>query len=136
FYALQPDDLPGVGVPEDWIEPVRAATEARFFDLATHLPAEAAEALLEYAATGRLPKPVEPAADPFAHPDAQRRFRVIDDVEALRAALDAPWERWSVFLHPSQAGVIAKTYGGPARVAGSAGTGKSVVAVHRAVRLA
>lgn len=136
FDALQPDDLLGVGVPEDWIEPVRAATEARFFDLATHLPAEAAEALLEYAATGRLPKPVEPVADPFAHPDAQRRFRVIEDVEALRAALDAPWERWSVFLHPSQAGVVAKTYGGPARVAGSAGTGKTVVAVHRAVRLA
>lgn len=136
FDALQPDDLLGVGVPEDWIEAVRAATEARFFDLATHLPAEAAEALLEYAATGRLPTPVEPADDPFAHPDAQRRFRVIEDVEALRAALDAPWERWSVFLHPSQAGVIAKTYGGPARVAGSAGTGKTVVAVHRAVRLA
>ncbi|WP_409566676.1 3'-5' exonuclease [Methylobacterium sp. E-005] len=136
FDALQPDDLLGVGVPEDWIEPVRAATEARFFDLAGHLPAEAAEALLEFAATGRLPKPLEPAADPFAHPDAQRRFRVIEDVEALRAALDAPWERWSVFLHPSQAGVIAKTYGGPARVAGSAGTGKTVVAVHRAVRLA
>ncbi|WCS26726.1 AAA family ATPase [Methylobacterium sp. NMS14P] len=136
FDALQLDDLLGVGVPEDWIEPVRAATEARFFDLAAHLPAEAAEALLEFAATGRLPKPVEPAADPFAHPDAQRRFRVIEDVEALRAALDAPWERWSVFLHPSQAGVIEKTYSGPARVAGSAGTGKSVVAVHRAVRLA
>ncbi|KAB1068528.1 3'-5' exonuclease [Methylobacterium planeticum] len=136
FDALQPDDLLGVGVPEDWIEPVRAATEARFFDLAAHLPAEAAEALLEYAATGRLPKPVEPAADPFAHPDAQRRFRVIEDIDALRAALDAPWERWSVFLHPSQVGVITKTYGGPARVAGSAGTGKTVVAVHRAVRLA
>lgn len=136
FDALQPDDLLGVGVPEDWIEPVRAATEARFFDFAAHLPAEAAEALLEYAATGRLPKPVEPAVDPFEHPDAQRRFRVIEDVEALRVALDAPWERWSVFLHPSQAGVIAKTYGGPARVAGSAGTGKTVVAVHRAVRLA
>ncbi len=136
FDALQPDDLLGVGVPEDWIEAVRVATEARFFDFATHLPAEAAEALLEYAATGRLPKPLEPSDDPFAHPDAQRRFRVIEDVEALRAALDAPWERWSVFLHPSQAGVIAKTYGGPARVAGSAGTGKTVVAVHRAVRLA
>ncbi|MCJ2064396.1 AAA family ATPase [Methylobacterium sp. J-088] len=137
FDALSRDDLLSIGVPEDWIEPVRLATEERFFGLAAYLPAEAAEALLEYAATGRLIKP-EPAntPDPFAHPDAQRRFRAIEDVEALRAALDAPWERWSVFLHPSQAGVIERTYSGPARVAGSAGTGKTVVAVHRAVRLA
>ena len=33
-------------MPEDWIAPVRAATEGGFFDLASHLPAEAAEALL------------------------------------------------------------------------------------------
>lgn len=137
FTELSEDDLLSIGLPEDWIEPVRAATEARFFDLAVHLPAEAAEALLEYAATGRLPKPALPdSTDPFAHPDAQRRFRVIENVDALRAALDAPWERWSVFLHPSQAGVIARSYSGPARVAGSAGTGKTVVALHRAVRLA
>lgn len=137
FSGLSDEDLLSIGLPEDWIQPVRAATEARFFDLAAHLPAEAAEGLLEYAATGRLPKPVQSdAADPFAHPDAQRRFRTIENVDALRAALDAPWERWSVFLHPSQAGVIARTYSGPARVAGSAGTGKTVVALHRAVRLA
>jgi len=137
FAGLCDEDLLSIGLPEDWIEPVRAATEGRFFDIAAHLPAEAAEALLEYAATGRLPKPPpSAAADPFAHPDAQRRFRAIENVEALRAALDAPWERWSVFLHPSQAGVIARSYTGPARVAGSAGTGKTVVALHRAVRLA
>jgi hypothetical protein len=137
FTALSEDDLLSIGLPEDWVEPVRVATESRFFELAMHLPAEAAEALLEYAATGRLPKTTIPqVADPFAHPDAQRRFRVIENVDALRAALDAPWERWSVFLHPSQAGVIARSYNGPARVAGSAGTGKTVVALHRAVRLA
>lgn len=137
FAGLSDEDLLSIGLPEDWIEPVRAATESRFFDLAPHLPAEAAEGLLEYAATGRLPKPAPAdSIDPFAHPDAQRRFRVIENLDALRAALDAPWERWSVFLHPSQAGVIERTYSGPARVAGSAGTGKTVVALHRAVRLA
>ncbi|KQP44974.1 3'-5' exonuclease [Methylobacterium sp. Leaf106] len=136
FTGLSEEDLLSIGLPKDWIDPVRAATESHFFDLAAHLPAEAAEALLEYAATGRLPKAAPSnAADPFAHPDAQRRFRVIENVDALRAALDAPWERWSVFLHPSQAGVIARSYSGPARVAGSAGTGKTVVALHRAVRL-
>lgn len=76
------------------------------------------------------------SVDLFAHPDAKCRFRVIENLDVLRAVLDAPWERWSVFLHPSQAMVIKRTYSGPAHVAGSAGTGKTVVALHRAVRLA
>ena len=41
-------------------------------------------------------------ADPFAHPDAQRRFRVVTSVEELERALDAPWDKWTVFLHPEQ----------------------------------
>ena len=137
FAALSPDDLLSVGVPEDWIAPVREATEGGFFDLASHLPAEAAEALLGYAAEGMLkrPAPAPPAADPFAHPDAQRRFRTVDNLDELRAALDAPWERWAVFLHPSQRAFVERDHDGPARIAGSAGTGKTVVALHRAVRL-
>jgi len=41
-----------------------------------------------------------------------------------------------VFLHPSQRDIVERTYSGPTRVAGSAGTGKTVVALHRAARLA
>lgn len=137
FSTLSGDDLLSVGVPEDWIATVQTATESGFFDLAPHLPAEAAEALLSYAAEGVLkrPQPVALAADPFAHPDAQRRFRTVENLDELRAALDAPWERWAVFLHPSQRAFVDRDYDGPARVAGSAGTGKTVVALHRAVRL-
>jgi hypothetical protein len=137
FAALSTDDLLSVGVPEDWTAPVHAVTESGFFDLAPHLPAEAAEALLSYAAEGVLkhPQPVAPTADPFAHPDAQRRFRTVENLDELRAALDAPWERWAVFLHPSQRAFVDRDYDGPARVTGSAGTGKTVVALHRAVRL-
>jgi hypothetical protein len=40
-----------------------------------------------------------PDADPFAHPDAQRRFRVVDNIAELRAALAQPFEKWAVFLH-------------------------------------
>lgn len=140
FAKLEEDALLAVGVPEDWLYPVQAATEAGFYELAEHLPAEAAEALLDYAATGVLkrPEPVAPAeapADPFQHPDALRRFLTVESVDELRAALDAPWDKWSVFLHPSQRAVVERSFNGPARVAGSAGTGKTVVAVHRAVRL-
>ena len=58
------------------------------------------------------------------------------DIEELQKALDYPWEKWSVFLHPDQRGIIERNYNGPARVSGSAGTGKTVVALHRAVFLA
>lgn len=137
FAALSAEDLLAVGVPQDWIASVQNADEDNFFDLTDHLPAEAAEALLECVGTGRLPKPAIPVpADPFAHPDALRRFRVVENQDALAAALDAPWEQWAVFLHPTQQGVVDRTYQGPARTSGSAGTGKTVVALHRAARLA
>ena len=137
FQALNVDDLLAVGVPTDWTADIRAASEDRFLDLADHLPAEAAEALLEYITTGRLRRPVPTVpTDPFAHPDALRRFRVVENQAALALALDAPWEQWAVFLHPDQQGVVDRTYAGPARTSGSAGTGKTVVALHRAARLA
>jgi mRNA-degrading endonuclease RelE of RelBE toxin-antitoxin system len=137
FDALTSDQLMSIGVPEDWITPVLRTSEAGFFDLADHLPSEAAEALLQFATTGRLKTPelsFEPATtpDPYQHPDARRRFATIETVDDLRAALDAPWDKWSVFLHPSQRTVVERAYAGPARVAGSAGTGKTVVALHRA----
>ncbi len=137
FASLDDDALLSIGVPSDWTADVRAATEDGFFALAEHLPDEAAEALLEYATTGKLavPAPVA-AADPYAHPDALRRIRPIADQDELEQALAYPWEKWGVFLHPSQREVVERSYAGPARVAGSAGTGKTVVALHRAVRLA
>lgn len=136
FAKLTQDDLLGIGVPPDWTADVLAADEDAFFTITPHLPAEAAEALLDYAAGGKLRPPPPQAADPVAHPDAQRRFRVVENQDELARALDAPWERWIVFLHPAQRGLVARDFNGPARVMGSAGTGKTVVALHRAVRLA
>ena len=125
-------------MPVAWLDDVRAATEDTLLDLAGHLPGEAAEALLQLATGGApdRPAPAVAGTDPFAHPDAQRRFRVMADVEALERALDYPWEKWTVFLHPAQRQLVEREYSGPARVAGSAGTGKTKVALHRAVHLA
>lgn len=137
FASLADEALLSVGVPRDWLADVRMADDDRFLDLAPHLPDEATEALLQYVSTGRLPaSPPPPAGNPYEHPDAQRRIRLVADEEELRQALEYPWERWGVFLHPSQRAVVDKTFAGPARVSGSAGTGKTVVALHRAVRLA
>ena len=126
------------GVPPEWLDAVREATEDSLLEIAGHLPAEAAEALLNLA-TGikpPLPEPVPVGTNPFEHPDALRRFRVMKNVEELALALEFPWERWAVFLHPAQRQLVQKDFNGPARVAGSAGTGKTIVALHRAFHLA
>ena len=138
FTRLNDAELLGYGVPAEWLNDVRDATEDTLLALADHLPGEAAEALLELATGGkpRVPEPIAASTDPFDHPDAQRRFRVMTNVEELQRALDYPWEKWTVFLHPEQRQLVERDYAGPARVSGSAGTGKTIVALHRAVHLA
>jgi mRNA-degrading endonuclease RelE of RelBE toxin-antitoxin system len=161
FTGITEETLLGYGVPAEWLGEVRAADEDTILDLAGHLPAEAAEVLLELA-VGGIPIPpthriAEPAAfavheepgkytvapvaerapsSPFEHPDAQRRFRLMQTPEELTRALDYPWEKWLVFLHPEQRELVERDYDGPARISGSAGTGKTIVALHRAVWLA
>jgi mRNA-degrading endonuclease RelE of RelBE toxin-antitoxin system len=138
FAHIPDSELLGYGIPLVWLDEVRAADEDTILVIATHLPAEAAEALLDLA-VGVKPKPavkLPAGANPFEHPDAQRRFRVMSSVEELARALDFPWEKWTVFLHPAQRQLVDRDYSGPAKVAGSAGTGKTIVALHRAVFLA
>lgn len=136
FSTLSEDALLNIGAPSDWIADIRGWSEDRFFQMSDRLPAEVAEALLDYAATGRLPtpEPVPAPADPFAHPDTLRRVQTITSEDELRLALDFPWDKWSVFLHPSQRDVVDRDFSGPARVTGTAGTGKTIVALHRAAR--
>src|SRR6266550_1239234 len=132
FADMSRDDLLGYGVPTEWLDDVRNANEDTLLELADHLPSEAAEALLNLATGGtpQVAKPVAAGADPFAHPDAQRRFRVMNNQEELERALDYPWDKWMTFLHPAQRALVERDYRGAARVAGSAGTGKTIVALH------
>lgn len=134
FADLSDDALLDIGAPSDWVADIKTWTEERYFQMSDRLPAEVAEALLDYAATGRLPAPEPAPADPFAHPDTLRRVQTITSEEDLRLALDFPWDKWSVFLHPSQRDVVDRDFYGPARVTGTAGTGKTIVALHRAAR--
>jgi mRNA-degrading endonuclease RelE of RelBE toxin-antitoxin system len=138
FAKTDDETLLSYGVPVEWLPDVRQATEDTLLTLADYLPAEAAEALLELATGGkpRVTPTVAFSINPFDHPDAQRRFRMMSDVEELVRALEFPWEKWMVFLHPEQRQWVERAYNGPARVSGSAGTGKTIVALHRAVFLA
>lgn len=138
FENLRKFELMAFGVPEEWVDDVRAADEDSLFEVIAHLPQEAQEAILRLAVGERPepPKALPAEADPFTHPDAQRRFRVLTNVEELERALEYPWEKWAVFLHPDQRGLVERSFGGPARISGSAGTGKTIVALHRAVHFA
>lgn len=66
----------------------------------------------------------------------KQHFAAITDDAALEAILNEPLAFWRVFLHPSQRKLVQAQFNGPARVLGGAGTGKTVVAMHRAKHLA
>jgi hypothetical protein len=80
------------------------------------------------------PLPVEPVSELPA--DADALFDVADLAEQLAAAATRPLVEWMGFLHPAQARLVRRRFAGPARVRGPAGTGKSVVMLHRAAWLA
>lgn len=127
-----------LGVPVMWLDAVRTVSdEDGLLALIERLPNEAGERLLLLHDGKPVPTP-EPLTgiDPYEHPDAQRRFRTIQNRDELTEALEYPWERWMVFLHPTQRKMVERKYKGPARVSGAAGTGKTVVALHRAAHLA
>jgi mRNA-degrading endonuclease RelE of RelBE toxin-antitoxin system len=117
LFGDRPDEeLLSFGVPIEWLDDVRQANEDSLLELAKYLPNEAAEALLELA-TGGKPQVADPLAigtNPFDHPDAKRRFRIMGDIEALERALDYPWDKWSIFLHPAQQQFVEQDYNGPA----------------------
>lgn len=66
----------------------------------------------------------------------KRQFTVVTDDASLEAMLNEPLAFWRVYLHPSQRKLVQAQFNGPARVLGGAGTGKTVVAMHRAKFLA
>ena len=61
-----------------------------------------------------------------------------DEIQAelLEAMLAPPIEEWMAFLHPDQAKLVRRSFNGPSRIRGAAGTGKTVVGLHRAAYLA
>jgi hypothetical protein len=144
-------ELTRLGVPEQLMPLVRSiTTEEQLDDLQSYLPQEAYEALfllaagysqrevdneLAYSRNESDTVDTEDFATALEEPNSQRRFTVVEDEEELERMLDAPLEKWRVFLHPSQRQLVTMEANGPVRVLGGAGTGKTVVAMHRAVWL-
>lgn len=153
FDEIRDKHLVRLGVPEELVPLVRQIEFAAEVDgLKQKLPDEAYEALAMLADGVSLeevlsvydinlhdetPKiDVDDFASALDTPDSKRRFLLASDDEALQSMLDAPLEKWRVFLHPQQRKLINRDWNGPVRVLGGAGTGKTVVAMHRAKWLA
>lgn len=148
FAGIHDRHLIRLGVPEDLLPLVRNIFSDEQLDRAARqLPVEAHEALTALAAGYTLDEVLaegnriigkEEQVDTsdfqkaLENPDSKRRFVVVDDDIALQEILEAPLEKWRVFLHPSQRSLVERDWNGPVRVLGGAGTGKTVVAMHRA----
>lgn len=72
----------------------------------------------------------------LSRPESQAHFAVAENEQALLEVLNQSIEKWRIFLHPAQNRLAKGQKNGPVRVLGGAGTGKTVVAMHRAKWLA
>lgn len=79
----------------------------------------------------------ERLVEALKHPAAQMQFTFIEGEEELQRVIDGgDFGAWRVFLHPDQRRYATRSYKGPFRLTGGAGTGKTVVLLHRAKHLA
>ena len=153
FKDISDEILIKVGVPEETLATVRKITSIANLDENMNLlPADAYEALYflaegysiaevleEFAKKDEDVVDTEDFVAALNNVNTQQKFLVLDDEDGqdeLKEILAAPLEKWRVFLHPTQRKIVEKTFNGPARVLGGAGTGKTVVAMHRAKWLA
>lgn len=150
FGELSDRELLSLGVPEEMLPEVRTVSSDQQLDsLQGRLPVEGYEGLFLVAAGDtvsqvlnaretRVDRQVDTAdfAAALATPESQSRFVIVDDDEAMLAIMNAPLAQWRVFLHPTQHKLASGDRSGPVRVLGGAGTGKTVLAMHRAKWLA
>ncbi|MCP4117878.1 MAG: AAA family ATPase [Desulfobacteraceae bacterium] len=153
FSSIRDRELLGLGVPEKQLPMVRGImTDKDLRKLSEAFPSNVFAAL-SWLAQGESLEDVigiladcgggfEQAVDTedytkaLSHPISKQQFQVAPSEAELMKMLDAPLEKWRVFLHPAQRKLVEKDWNGPVRVLGGAGTGKTVVAIHRAKWLA
>ncbi|MFJ4097331.1 UvrD-helicase domain-containing protein [Kitasatospora sp. NPDC089913] len=102
-------------------------------------PEEVDREIVQAYARSAVPEEAEPSGDGLVAAMAHARGRValVSGPTELLEILERPFDTWRIFLHPAQYRIAYReSYGGPARVTGGPGTGKTVVALHRAHQLA
>lgn len=149
FNHISDKDLLELGVPEEQLPFIRALPDKKaFIDAKASIPQDAFEYLswitegiplievLEYAREDRGGEAAGSISDALDAPVSLKSFVIVEGEDELKKIMAEPLEKWRVFLHPTQRKIVNKEYSGPARVLGGAGTGKTVVAMHRAKHLA
>ena len=150
FHAYTADQLLSLGVPSIYLNKVCELPDLPALKaLQNGLPEEVYEALIllangsdyqtlleTYNDAINETVDVKDYATALARVGSQRQFKLLSDDQDLENMLNAPLEKWRVFLHPSQRKLVELEAKGPTRVLGGPGTGKTVVAMHRAVYLA
>ena len=146
FDQFSDEQLINLGVPQLCIPQIRnIQTEEQLFAQEGKLPLESYYCLFmlacgesyeslheEYSRTAKKSVDTNDYSGALDNDDSQCRFKVIEDSLELEALLNSPLEQWRVFLHPLQRKIVEMNASGPVRVTGEAGTGKTVVAIHRA----
>ena len=146
YATLTNAELLSIGTPEELINQVRNIRSEQDLDaMQEALPVEAYEGLFLIAAGDtvsdvlnaretRVDRKVdtEDFAAALQTAESQARFVVVDDPDTMTAIMNAPLAQWRVFLHPTQRKLADSDRKGPMRVLGGAGTGKTVLAMHRA----
>lgn len=150
FAGITDEQMAQIGVPSELISRVRrVSAEAALDALQPELPVEGYEGLFLILAGSSVAEilaerdtrvdhkvDTEDFAAAIETPESQSRFVVLTDDKALAAILNAPLAQWRVFLHPTQRRLAMGDRSGPVRILGGAGTGKTVLAMHRAKWLA
>ncbi|MDV6691869.1 DNA helicase [Pseudomonas aeruginosa] len=152
FDAIRDRQLVQLGVPEEALPLVRSMkieADLETARLNEQIPADVHDGLFMLMAGASFDEAfneVIPAitqqvdtddfAAALARPESRACFVVAENEEALQEVLNQSLEKWRVFLHPAQRRLVEGKKNGPVRVLGGAGTGKTVVAMHRAKWLA
>ena len=139
FVGYRDQELLGLGVPPEVLDNVRALEDVDQLPLIERLlPPDVYDRLLSIA-LGVVDRPVVPdqqlqqSLERLGGGDELHRFV---DSDEFKRALSGTLEEWMLFLAPDQRQLVARPYAGPARIKGVAGSGKTVIAIHRARHLA
>ncbi|MFA5823330.1 MAG: 3'-5' exonuclease [Thermodesulfovibrionales bacterium] len=150
FGDLDATHLNKAGVPEDKIEYALSLSDPDSLDVMTFLegmPPQTESLLLAYITGGEEHRkeiklllegkrefhPVIESAIADAIDTTPNEFIDLRDLPEEKKAFDSyPLEDWMLFLHPDQKPIVSKEFNGPARLRGVSGSGKTVIAIHRA----
>ncbi|OOL30290.1 DNA helicase [Rhodococcus rhodochrous] len=149
FDEINDADLTRLGIDEKILTLARTLTDTAQLDALRKFLPETQWDALSGLASGLTPEQVwselgaRIVEEPYDTDDldaavarSSDRIVLVDGPDELMAIFAHPFALWRVYLHPTQQAVVDASFRGPARVTGGPGTGKTVVALHRAHRLA